>query len=92
MLEEAEQSLAQSEADERLRGDALPETRASTPVYAPAEEDSTPTEAEEAPVPVFETEKKTNKILKCRDKSGAVSYTQGYCPSGTTLVDTPKFE
>jgi len=25
-------------------------------------------------------------ILKCRDAAGAVSYTQGYCPAGTTLV------
>jgi hypothetical protein len=101
MLEEAQQALAQSEADERLRGDAMPETQSSVPEYArpDPDDDSAPPDSE-APVPVFgraddaddEDEKKTNKILKCRDKSGAVSYTQGYCPPGTTLVDTPQFE
>jgi signal transduction histidine kinase len=87
MLEEARQALAQSQADERLRGETAPENVESAPPDS------------EAPVPDFgraddavDDEQKTNKILKCRDKSGAVSYTQGYCPPGTTLVDTPKFE
>jgi hypothetical protein len=31
-----------------------------------------------------------NQILKCRDGSGAVQYTQGYCPPGTTRVDSPR--
>lgn len=101
MLEEAQQALVQSQADERLRGDAIPETQASVPEYTPPDpdDDSAPPDSE-APVPVFGRtedgddagEKKTNEILKCRDKSGAISYTQGYCPPGTTLVDTPKFE
>lgn len=28
-----------------------------------------------------------NQILKCRDASGAMQYTQGYCPPGTKRVD-----
>lgn len=28
-----------------------------------------------------------NQILKCRDASGAMQYTQGYCPPGTTRVN-----
>ncbi len=28
-----------------------------------------------------------NQILKCRDASGALQYTQGYCPPGTKRVD-----
>jgi hypothetical protein len=32
------------------------------------------------------------KILKCRDASGSVQFTQGYCPSGTTLVEPPPSE
>lgn len=101
MLEEAQQALAQSQADERLRADAMPESQSSAPEYRPPDpaDDSAPPDSE-APVPVFgrvddaddEGEKKTNKILKCRDASGAVSYTQGYCPPGTTQVDTPQFE
>jgi len=39
-----------------------------------------------------EEEKSTNKILKCQDPSGGVSYTQGYCPAGTKEVAAPKFE
>jgi len=31
-------------------------------------------------------------ILKCRDASGAISFTQGYCPAGTTLVESPPVE
>ena len=34
----------------------------------------------------------TNQILKCRDASGAVTFTQGFCPAGTQRVDTPKTE
>lgn len=32
-------------------------------------------------------ERASSKILKCRDASGAVSFTQGYCPPGSTRVD-----
>lgn len=32
------------------------------------------------------------KILKCRDASGSVQFTQGYCPPGTTLVPSPPSE
>ncbi len=27
------------------------------------------------------------KIVKCRDKSGGITFTQGYCPPGTRPVD-----
>jgi hypothetical protein len=30
-----------------------------------------------------------NQILKCRDASGGIQYTQNYCPPGTTRVDAP---
>jgi len=33
-----------------------------------------------------------NKILKCQDSSGGVSYTQGYCPPGTKQVAAPKYD
>lgn len=36
-----------------------------------------------------ETQKPTG-ILKCRDASGSISFTQNYCPAGTTLVETPR--
>ena len=37
-------------------------------------------------------ENSTNKILKCQDPTGSVSYTQGYCPAGTKEVAAPRFE
>lgn len=95
VLEEARQALENSQAEEAERAGATPEEYAPTsqpPETAPPDS--------EAPVPVLgsaaadeeESESKPNKILKCRDKAGAVSYTQGYCPPGTTLVDTPRYE
>ncbi|HET9475390.1 MAG TPA: hypothetical protein VFO82_15930, partial [Steroidobacteraceae bacterium] len=47
---------------------------------APAIQASTPAEEEgEAPT--------SRKIVKCRDNSGGVTFTQGYCPPGTRQVD-----
>jgi hypothetical protein len=34
----------------------------------------------------------TSQILRCRDASGAISFTQGHCPEGTTRVDSPGAE
>jgi len=52
---------------------------------------------DEARVPVMnqpEEEEKTtgSQILKCRDASGSVTFTQGYCPPGTKRVDMPRSE
>jgi hypothetical protein len=52
---------------------AAAEARAPVLEAAPAEED----------VP------DSHQILKCRDASGAVMFTQGYCPPGTKRVDMP---
>ncbi len=43
-------------------------------------------------VPPMTQKSETNQILKCRDASGSVSFTQGYCPAGTQQVETPKPE
>lgn len=47
-------------------------------------------------VPAVQTEDddkpSTKRILKCRDASGAVTFTQGYCPSGTKQVEMPASE
>jgi hypothetical protein len=57
---------------------------------------TTPAESKEATgvpqPPVSRDDEETGKpapnaILKCRDSSGAVQYTQGYCPAGTTRVE-----
>lgn len=34
----------------------------------------------------------SNRIVKCRDEAGSMSYTQGYCPPGTKEVEAAKFE
>lgn len=38
------------------------------------------------------SERSTSAILKCRDSTGAISFTQGYCPAGTNLVESPPAE
>lgn len=99
LLEEAEQALAESQENERLRAEVPNESYDSASQYVPPAAESGEMESEAA-APVFggnegdrdEEERKPNQILKCRDGSGAISYTQGYCPPGTTLVDTPQFE
>ncbi len=34
----------------------------------------------------------SKRILKCRDSSGSITFTQGYCPAGTKLVEMPASE
>jgi hypothetical protein len=56
-----------------------------------------PARVEEARAPTITAEVEDEKpdpsrILKCRDASGAVTFTQGYCPPGTQRVDMPKNE
>ena len=41
---------------------------------------------------VQEDEKPSTGILKCRDASGGITFTQGYCPPGTKLVEMPASE
>ncbi|HEY6124353.1 MAG TPA: hypothetical protein VIV63_06860, partial [Steroidobacteraceae bacterium] len=72
------------------------EPSADSSQYAPAPDAPSPPDASygsAAPVEAepreSEQEPQTNKILKCRDSSGAVSFTQGYCPPGTQRVETP---
>ncbi len=99
LLEEARLAMEQAQAGEARGAAVSPET--STYVAEAGQEpaETAPPDSE-APVPVFgdaaedseESESKPKQILKCRDKAGAVSYTQGYCPPGTTLVDTPRYE
>jgi hypothetical protein len=38
--------------------------------------------------PSSASERAPSAVLKCRDASGAISFTQGYCPTGTTLVES----
>ena len=51
----------------------------------PATTDATPA-AEEGETPT------SRKIVKCRDNSGGVTFTQGYCPPGTRQVDMNSYE
>jgi hypothetical protein len=78
-LLEAERNAAY---DERIRSAELAaRERASASVTT--DNMSSATEDEDRPI---------NKILKCQDPSGGVSYTQGYCPAGTKEVAAPRFE
>jgi len=67
--------------------DALQASAANQPPMADEAREPTMTAARD------EEEKTTaNQILKCRDSSGAVTFTQGYCPPGTQRVSMPKSE
>jgi hypothetical protein len=96
VLAEARQAMEQAQAEPAQPAEATPEAYA--PDTVPEVSESAPADSE-APAPTLgaapedeESGTTSNKILKCRDKAGAVSYTQGYCPPGTTLVDSPRYE
>ena len=98
--EEERRRHAEQEARLRAIRDAEnpppPESAAVTP--EPVMVDSGySTVAAETPAPASSEpsgEEKTsgNTILKCRDASGAVMFTQGYCPPGTQRVEMPRNE
>jgi len=56
------------------------------------EASSTEARAPSLSEPVEEERTSANQILKCRDASGAVTFTQGYCPPGSQRVDMPRSE
>jgi hypothetical protein len=98
-LERAQHELERemTEQSEAVTADPPADLPRETYAASPAASDTEPLETE-APAPVIGAareepeETSASTILKCRDKSGAVSYTQGYCPPGTTLVDKPRYE
>ena len=70
--------------DERIRAAEIAERQRAAEALA---DDRTSQEAADK-----EKAEKANKILKCQDSSGAVSYTQGYCPPGSKQVARPTAE
>lgn len=98
--QEEEQRHAEQEARLRAIRDAENQQElAAASQSEPAVVDTGQSSAlvEEAPVPTFSRQEEEEKpdasrILKCRDASGAVTFTQGYCPPGTQRVDMPKGE
>jgi hypothetical protein len=103
-LEEDQRRAAQEQrqSDVRVASEEPVPTLVQTPAAAP--EETLPLSGgyetavvEEARAPtMFEAADdepaSANQILKCRDTSGAVTFTQGYCPPGTQRVDMPKHE
>ena len=75
---------------------------AASAAYVPSPAPSTSTATsepavDEAPAPtmtesVRDEKPDATRILKCRDASGAVTFTQGYCPPGTKRVEMPQSE
>jgi hypothetical protein len=70
--------------DERIRAAEIAQRQRAAEALA---DDRTSQEAADK-----EKAEKANKILKCQDSSGAVSYTQGYCPPGSKEVARPTAE
>jgi hypothetical protein len=85
-LREIREAQAAPGADAAPEPDAVPTSEDAPPPradYASAvEEARAPTLAPTQDEPVS-----ANQVLKCRDASGAVTFTQGYCPPGTKRVD-----
>jgi hypothetical protein len=72
-------------AEAQLRSTPTPASEANPVDEAPAPDPQwSDTPRKEEPE---STSASRNQILKCRDASGAVQYTQGYCPPGTRKVD-----
>lgn len=69
-----------TEETEMIPESPVPETQAA-PVNSA---DTAPPAADEPP--------SSRKILKCRDASGGITFTQGYCPSGSKQVAMPNDE
>ena len=90
--------IREAENQQALDAAAASDTSVARESGTPAAESSEAPPVEEAPVPVIDDkpveEEKTSgsTILKCRDASGSVMFTQGYCPPGTKRVDMPKSE
>jgi hypothetical protein len=86
--------------EERLRAIRDAETVAAVTPEPQAADSTYSNVQEEARAPVMmkpekapEAEKTSGStILKCRDASGSVMFTQGYCPPGTQRVDMPRNE
>lgn len=79
---EEPQDIAAEPAEEpRLVVSDIPPPEA-VPESAPAPAD-TPVSAQDQPQP------SSRKILKCRDASGGITFTQGYCPPGSKQVEMP---
>jgi hypothetical protein len=97
---EAQQRRAEQEARLRaVRENEEQQAVAASAAYVPPTSQSPTQEpaVDEAPVPTMsvsarEEKPDSTRILKCRDASGAVTFTQGYCPPGTKRVDMPQNE
>lgn len=90
-VERARQASVDSERSRLERAEAERHVEAENPPTALQEsETSTPDVSTAVPSqPDISSERPKSAILKCRDSSGAISFTQGYCPAGTTLVEAP---
>jgi hypothetical protein len=98
-----QQEEQQRHADQQARLRAIREAENQQAIEAAQNSEalhaaSRPAMVDEARAPTInaarEEEEKpsANRILKCRDSSGAVTFTQGYCPAGTQRVEMPKSE
>jgi hypothetical protein len=81
---------------EQLAAQAASAAAATVPNYNEQPAGAAHETVTESPAPVAyvppEEEKPIDmrRILKCRDSSGAVQFTQGYCPNGTKEVAVPQ--
>ena len=81
---EVPEDLAQAPAEEQAAVGEVPVAEASPTPEAtpePAAAASTVETTEDQPQP------SSRKILKCKEASGGITFTQGYCPPGSKQVE-----
>jgi hypothetical protein len=95
---------AQAEEAEAAEEPAVAEIPVDAAPPAPEANEQQPQMIEESEAPALQAatvatpaeeegeEPAARKIVKCRDKSGGVTFTQGYCPPGTRPVDMTSSE
>lgn len=57
--------------------------------YARSNDSASGASASASRAPASSADSTSTKILRCREASGSIQFTQGYCPAGTTLVASP---
>lgn len=95
-LEAVQQEEADAAAPDESEGVAEPEVTTEETAMIPEspvpEPQAAPVDSADAAPPAADEPPSSRKILKCRDASGGITFTQGYCPSGSKQVAMPNDE
>jgi len=86
---EAEADTTVSDEPEDITASAEPAEQTPKAEEYPLQETVVASDAGAGSPPEREEPPSSRKILKCRDTSGGITFTQGYCPPGSKQIDMP---